>query len=99
MWEPGHWKASGLQVLDSVMTTWKKLHHVSFFCCVQSGETLTLVGAPVASLTAFLVLIRTVAAVIGTVTHPVGGDATVVCTLELGGCTKFVCKGCQKEFI
>lgn len=66
---------------------------------VYRVEKLKRWWAPVASLTAFLVLIRTVAAVIGTITHPVGGDAAVVCTLELGGRTKFVCKGCQKEFI
>lgn len=49
------------------------------------------------SLTAFLVLIRTIATVIGAVTHPVGGNATVVPTFKLGGCAKFVCKGWQRQ--
>lgn len=44
------------------------------------------------SLTAFLVLIRTITTVIGAVTHPVGGNAAVVPTFKLGGCAKFVCK-------
>lgn len=39
---------------------------------------------------AFLVLIRTITAVIRTVTHPVRGNAAVVPTFKLGGCAKFV---------
>lgn len=49
------------------------------------------------SLTAFLVLIRTITTVIWAVTHPVAGNAAVVPTFKLGGCTKFVCKGKQRE--
>lgn len=49
------------------------------------------------SLTAFLVLIRTIATVIGAVTHPVAGNAAVVPTFKLSRCTEFVWKGGQKE--
>lgn len=49
------------------------------------------------SLTAFLVLIRTVATVIRAITHPVGGNAAVVPTFKLGGCTKFVCKRMERR--
>lgn len=39
---------------------------------------------------AFLVLIRAITTVIRAITHPVGGNAAVVPTFKLGGCTKFV---------
>lgn len=42
--------------------------------------------------TAILVLIRTIAAVVGAVTHPVAGNAAMVPAFKLGGCTKLVCK-------
>lgn len=62
------------------------------------GEsTFTLVTVSNMLLTAFLVFIRTIPTVIRAVTHPVAGNAAVVPTFKLGGCTKFVCKGSQKE--
>lgn len=39
---------------------------------------------------AFLVLIRTIAAVVGAVTHPVAGNAAMVPAFKLGECTKLV---------
>lgn len=98
MWEPGHWKASGLQVLDSVTTLWESYMMIEQLPPLGVGEsTFTLVSGINMSLTAFLVLIRTITTVIRAVTHPVGGNAAVVPTFKLGGCTKFVCKGGKRE--
>ncbi len=63
----------------------------------QGEHTLTWWSVRNMSLTAFLVLISTITAVIRTVTHPVRGNAAVVPTFKLGGCAKFVCKGWQRE--
>lgn len=49
--------------------------------------------ASYSSLTAFLVLVGAIAAVVGAVTHPVGGNAAVVGAFKLGGCAEFVCRG------
>lgn len=97
MWEPGHWKASGLQVLDSWKV--KQLYNITHTvkCLQWAWVASTLASASNMSLTAFLVLIRAIATVIRAVTHPVGGNTAVVPTFKLGGCTKFVCKGGQRE--
>lgn len=53
--------------------------------------------ASYSSLTAFLVLVGAVAAVVGAVTHPVGGDAAVVRAFKLGGCAELVCRGRHRD--
>lgn len=53
-------------------------------------------GETESALTASLVFVRTVAAVVRAVTHPVVGNAAVISTFKLGGCAKFVCKRGQR---
>lgn len=86
MYEPGHWKASGLQVFDSGQRHRK--------VAIKGSRTKrTKNGWSRSSLTALLVLVRAVAAVVGAVAHPVGGDAVVVGALKLAGRAEFVCRG------
>lgn len=64
---------------------------------VGGSTFFILVGVSNLTLTAFLVLIRTITTVIRAITHPVTGNTAVVPTLKLGGCTKFVCKKESRE--
>lgn len=81
--DPGHWNASGLQVLLSEgkikFISFNEIHWFELFL-----DLLRLNGSS-QTLTALVVLIGAVATVISTVTHPAAGNAAVVPTLKLGG--------------
>lgn len=91
-------RTAGLGFCDSIM---RKLRddvtsNISHWVWGKKN-TVTLVSVGNMLLTAFLVFIRTIPTVIRAVTHPVAGNAAVVPTFKLGGCTKFICKRSQME--
>lgn len=92
MYEPGHWKASGLQVLDSEAAL-QESYKTEAGQNGKFSEKSASEGPSCSSLTALLVLVGAVATVVSTVAHPVGGDAVVVGALKLAGCAEFVCIG------
>lgn len=89
MWDPGHWNASGLQVL--VSATAKR--HIGFYFlqCFFFACLVCFFLPP--SLTALAVLVAAVAAVVGAVAHPALGDAAVVGALKLSGRAELICRG------
>lgn len=83
MWDPGHWNASGLQVLVSATETTHQY-------LPQSRVCFFFFKPP--SLTALAVLVAAVPAVVGSVTHPALGDAAVVEAFKLSVRAELICR-------